>query len=251
MTVVGEGGCPLVPQIHSNYREMRFDGTYDYNQNIAPSDSVCLYDEGGRDGNCQANGHWPSGINFYASEGSLIHLHVNSLNGERSNGRLEVRVFDSNGQEYYYNIYCTDGIVTDTDFVSMNNRMYVSYYPGSNGNSYSGLDAYLYVESPIDTSNYAKAKVSFKTPSFTPVNTTGSGAYCYGSQATLTASVENNTDELRYVWYDKYYNVLFEQTGVTSTYQPVVTSEAAYYVNASAMDQCPVLPPNYVVVLLN
>ena len=251
VTMTNDTMCPFVTQIHDNYREFLFGGTNGGDRSVGSNDSVCLYDAGGKDGNCEANGNEPSGYTFIGPEGSRLRLHVNSMDGQPGNGRLEVRFYDDMNYEHSSNIVCEDGTITDTNLVSMNNKMYVKYYPGSNHNTYSGLDAYLYVLSPIDTSNYAKAQVTFQTPVFTSVNVTGSGEYCYGNSANLTASVDGNSDALHYVWYDKGYNVVKQDTAVSSTYNPQVMDSATYYVNASAIGQCPVLPPGYVTVLMN
>ena len=179
-----------------------------------------------------------SPFRFTGPEGSRIRLHINSLDmANDGNGYVSICLYDGNGNSNCFSLSSNNGVVQDTDFVSMTNRMEVYFYPGCNNNYYSGLDAYVYAVMPQDSDNFAKARIAFKTPTITDVNVTGSGEYCYGVQANLMASVEGNTtDAMRYVWYDENYNIVKQETGVTSTYDPQVTDSATYYVNASATD---------------
>lgn len=108
-------------------------------------------------------------------------------------------------------------------------------------NTHPGWDGYIYISSPKDPADLAKVNVSFAEPSFSQNVTTSDAEACYGETVTLTATNGNGTSN--YAWYDE--NMNFLSSNQTGTYNVTAMGDATYYVNASAANECPVIPPSY------
>ena len=245
VTVSNAENCAVTETIHNNYREILM-GSGISQVDMAASDSICLFDRGGKNGNCTANGSADSHDFYGPTEDSRIILHINSLNASPDNGQLQISLYDADGNYTTKYLYTSNGIFSDTDFVSMGNRMYVYFYPGSDGQEYPGLDAYLYTIVPHDTNELASATVTVKAPIDAGEITTVDAEACYGASATLQASATNNTLDYPQIfyWYDENQGFLGCDTvnsGETSEWTITnLTTSAPYYVTMSNATECPV-----------
>jgi|GEM_PF-6074791 len=96
---------------------------------------------------------------------------------------------------------------------------------------------------PVSLDKLAAIDVTFAEPSFSQNVTTADVEGCNGYVVSLVAS--NGGETSHFAWYDENLNFLKDTIGEFGTLDVTVTGDATYYVNASAADECPVLPPHY------
>ena len=199
---------------------------------------VHFYDAGGIDNNYYDC--WGDYYYFYAPEGTRLRMHFNSIALEDNNDTyLRLYMRNENGNWEYQYIY---GNVSDTDFVAAAGSSIEVYFSNyCNSETAAGWDAYVYAMKPLNTDELASVQVNFSAPSFSQNVSTNDVEGCYGETVTLTATNGNGTSN--YAWYDE--NMNFLSSNQTGTYNVTAMGDATYYVNASAADECPVMPPSY------
>lgn len=237
--VTNSQNCPLPTPIHDEHIVVNMGNSATNSYTLNENNIIDFYDDGGINGNYSDG--WGDYYYFYAPAGTKIHIHFNSIQLEENNNaylKLALRKADES-YEYKY-IY---GTLSDTDFVSEGN--YVQVYFWNNGNEVTapGWDGYIYAETPIDIENLVAANVTFEQPTFSQNVSTNDVEACYGDEITLTASNIGSTS--RYAWYDENYNLIKDTIGQYGTLDVTAIGNATYYVNASAADECPVMPPHY------
>ena len=222
--------CPLMPMVHSNYREVLMNGQ-ERTVNLSTTDSIGFFDAGGRSGNFEPSTGYT--YYFYAPEGSKIHLHINSFNiGDCA----YMYLYDRN-----YQFATIRGNKSNVDLVSESNYLQVHFWNGCSS-TYPGWDAYIYVETSQDASALAKAEVQFKPSMESGLIVANNPAICYGEDVEVTASSNLNSTQY-YKWYDSELNLLREETvavGGQSTLPLSNVTSHTYYVAVHSDSICPV-----------
>ena len=235
--VTNDQNCPLPEPVHDDHIVVNMGNSNTNSYTLDEHNIIDFYDDGGINGNYSDG--WGDYYYFYAPAGTKIHIHFNSIQlEENNNAYLELALRKADESYEYKYIY---GTLSDTDFVSEGN--YVQVYFWNNGNEVTapGWDGYIYAETPIDIENLVAANVTFEQPTFSQNVSTNDVEACYGDEVTLTAS--NGGVESNYAWYDE--NMNFLGSNQTGNYDITAFNDATYYVNASAANECPVMPPHY------
>ena len=244
VAVSNDENCPTVETVHNSYKEVRIGNSNGESVSLAANDSIGIFDTGGMDGDygLNQNGY----CYFSTSAGSRIRIHFNHIQLENnSNTYLRLRTTKADGS--YENKYIY-GTVSDTDFVTENNSVYIYFYNSSQQTA-AGWDGYICAITPHTPDELAAATITFTEPTFSQQVTTSDVDGCYGSTVSLVASNGGGTS--RYVWYDENYNFLKDTIGEYGTLEVPIYNNSTYYANASATNECPVLPPHYGAFLFN
>ena len=224
-----EATCPIMPTVHSDYREVLMNGQGNV-YSLSASDSIGFFDAGGRNGNFEPDRGYD--YYFYAPEGSRIHFHINTLN-----------IGDCASMDLYnrnYRLAQVRGSKSNVDFVTDENYLHVYFYGCSS--TYPGWDAYIYAETSQDASVLAKAEVQFKPSMESGLIEANNPAVCYGEDVEVTASSNVNSTQY-YKWYDSDLNLLQEETvpvGGNSTLSLSNVTSHTYYVAMHSDNTCPI-----------
>ena len=237
VSVTNSENCPPVTSVHNEEMTVLMDGNSS-SHTLTEHQFVHFYDAGGINNNY--NDCWSGNYYFYAPEGTRLRLHFNSIALEdNTNTYLRLYMRNENGNWEYQYIY---GNAIDTDFVAATGSSIEVYFSNyCNSETAAGWDAYVYAMKPLNTDELASVQVNFSAPSFSQNVSTNDVEGCYGETVTLTATNGNGTSN--YAWYDE--NMNFLGSNQTGTYNVTAMDNATYYVNASAANECPVMPPHY------
>ncbi len=238
VAVTNSENCPIIESVHNNHREVLMNGNGNNSYNLAPHDIIDFYDAGG------INGDYNSGNSYeyyFETNGeSKIRFHLNSIE-LYENENVYMDVYDSESGEQIAHI---TGSHTDMDYVVDSRRIRV-YFRNESNQTAAGWDGYIYALNQINTDDLAAVDVTFSTPVISQNIETTNGEACYGTAATLTATVPGNNTLMRYAWFDEDYNLLKDTIGVNSDLQVIALGDDTYYVNVSGTNECPVIPPHY------
>lgn len=236
--VTNSQNCPLPTPIHDEHIIVNMGNSNTNSYSLTEHNIIDFYDAGGINDNY--NDCWGGYYYFNAPVGTRIHIHFNNIQLEE-NSYLQLALSKADNNSYEHKEL--RGTLSDTDFVSEGNYVQIYFWNSCNEETAAGWDGYIYAETPIDIENLVAANVTFEQPTFSQNVSTNDVEACYGDEITLTASNIGSTS--RYAWYDENYNLIFDTIGVNSQFSMIANSNTTYYVNASAADECPVMPPHY------
>lgn len=240
--VTNDQNCPLPQPVHNNHRTvvMNDNGQGNESYTLSADDIINFSYTGCVNGN--QGSHWEF-YNFNAPEGSKIHLHFNNVQLEgNGSSHIQMNMRKANG-ETEYGFANIDNTISNVDYETESNHLEIDLWSNCDNMTAVGWDGYAYAVLPISTENLAAANVTFAAPSISQTLQISDAEACYGEPVTLSASNGNGT--YRYVWYDESYNLIQDTIGEQSNLDVTVLGNATYYVNASATNECPVVPPHY------
>ena len=241
VAVTNNTNCPIADAVHNHYVEVNM-GTTDYTQNIvlATNDSVGFFDAGGK--NADYNNSWSGYSYFQTEEGNRIRIHFDTIALANSNAYLRIRenippyrpVANLSGPLHEANL----------DYI-VEARSLEVYFSNFSSTTDAGWEGYVYAVTPHNEDELHPATVDFIVPELSQDVTVESREACYGENITLTATSAVSTPQ-RFAWYDKDLNLLkVEETSGTSTLDVLATESTKFFVYASAVNECPILPPHF------
>ena len=221
---------------------------------VESTDSLVLYDEGGKDGNYSVDEeHYVAVIlETYpdATFNILIPTFVLDPNGEAGFAIFE---YDENFDLEHPDIYFLSTQTSEVGYNSVNNRIVVLWYVDDDGDPAQGFELSATVQLHPEK-NLAKAKVEMSTLPYmnTPVLTASPQAttICQGDDAMLTATSSLADHPQYFVWYNSdFASVLAADTVLSGNVGHAaiadLTQDTLVYVAVGTDEMCPAYPMDH------